>query len=110
MCENCSFSVNFLLLVTYNIICYFRYIILIRNIFFYLKIKYVTSADFYEIRITVTDKFAFSDGTLVVAMVTLQEPYFPKHVFSYINLGNLVLFLEYASLFVTDRTRYENVL
>ena len=65
---------------------------------------------FNEIRNTVTDKFAFCDGTLIVAMVTLQEPYFPKHVFSYINLGNLVLFVEYAGIFVTDRTRYENVL
>ena len=74
------------------------------------KIKYVPSADFYEIRNTVTDKLAFCDGTLIVAMVTLQEPYFPKLVFSYINLGNLVLFLEYAGIFVTDRTRYENVL
>ena len=55
-------------------------------------------------------KFALCDGTLIVAMVTLQEPYFPKHVFSYINLENLVLFLEYAGIFVTDRTRYENVL
>ena len=43
-------------------------------------------------------------------MVTLQEPYFPKHVFACINLGNLVLFLEYAGIFVTDRTQYENVL
>ena len=51
----------------------------------YLKIRYVPSADFYEIRNTVTDKFAFCDGTLIVAMVTLQEPYFPKHVFTYIN-------------------------
>ena len=56
----------------------------------------------------VTDKFAFCDSTLIVAMVTLQEPYFPKHVFSYINLRNLVLFLEYAGIFVTDRTQYEN--
>ena len=72
------------------------------------QIKYVPSADFYEIRNTVTDKFAFCDGTLIVAMVTLQEPYFPKHVFSYINLRNLVLFLEYAGIFVTDRTQYEN--
>ena len=78
-------------------ICYFRYIILIRNIFPHLKIKYVPSADFYEIRNTVTDNFAFCDGTLIVAMVTLQEPYFPKHVFSCINLGTLVLFLEYAA-------------
>ena len=50
------------------------------------------------------------DGTMIVAMVTLQEPYFPKHVFSYINLENLVLFLEYASIFVIDRAQYENVL
>ena len=57
------------------------------------KIKYVPSADFYEIRNTDTVKLAFCDGTLIVATVTLQEPYFPKHVFSYINLGNLVLFL-----------------
>ena len=83
---------------------------LIRNIFPYLKIKYVPSADFYEIRNTVTDNFAFCDGTLIVAMVTLQEPYFPKHVFSCINLGNLVLFLVYAGIFVTGRTQYENVL
>ena len=75
-----------------------------------LKIKYVPSVDFYEIRNTVTDKLAFRDGTLIVAMVTLQEPYFPKHVFTYINLGNLVLYLEYAGIFVTDRTQYENVL
>ena len=75
-----------------------------------LKIKYVPSVDFYEIRNTVTDKLAFCDGTLIVAMVTLQEPYFPKHVFTHINLGNLVLYLEYAGIFVTDRTRYENVL
>ena len=74
-----------------------------------LKIKYVPSTEFYEIRNTVTDKFAFCDGTLIVAMVTLQEPYFPKHVFSYINLPNLVLLLEYAGIFVTDRTQYENV-
>ena len=66
-------------------ICYFRYIILIRNIFPDLKIKYVPSADFYVIRNTVTDKFAFCDGSLIVAMVTRKEPYFPKHVFSYIN-------------------------
>ena len=65
---------------------------------------------FYKIKNTATDKFAFCDGTLIVAMVTLQEPYFPKHVFSYINLGNLVLFPEYAGIFVTDRTQYENVL
>ena len=39
----------------------------------------------HEIRNTATDKFAFCDDTLIVAMVTLQEPYFPKHVFSYIN-------------------------
>ena len=78
------------------------------NIFPHLKIKYVPSADFYEIRNTVTDKLAFYDGTLIVAMVTLQEPYFPKHIFSYINLGNLVLYLEYAGIFVTYRTRYEN--
>ena len=52
----------------------------------------------------------FCDGTLIVAMVTLQEPYFPKHDFSDINLGNLVFFLEYASIFVPDRTQYENVL
>ena len=90
--------------------CYFRYIILIRNIFPHLKIKYVPSADFYEIRNTVADKFAFCDGTLVVAMVTLLEPYFPKYVFSYINLENLVLLLEYAGIFVTDRILYENVL
>ena len=96
--------------VTYNIICYFRYIILIRNIFPHLKIKYVPSADFHEIRNTATDKFAFCDGTLIVAMVTLQEPYFPKHVLSYINLRNLVLLLEYVGIFVTDRTQYENVL
>ena len=67
--------------VTYHIICYFRYIILIRNIFPHLKIKYVPSADFYEIRNTVTDKFAFCDGTLIVAMVTLQELYFPNMSF-----------------------------
>ena len=66
-------------------ICYFRYIILIRNIFPHLKIRYVPSADFYEIRNTVTDKFSFCDGTFIVAMVTLQEPYFPKHVFICIN-------------------------
>ena len=75
-----------------------------------IKIKYVTSADYYEIRNTVTDKIAFCDRTLIVAMVTLQKPYFPKHVFSYINLGNLDLRLEYAGIFVTDRTQYENVL
>ena len=67
------------------------------------------SADFYEIRNTVTDNFAFCDGTLIVAMVTLQESYFPKHVLSCINLRNLVLFLEYAGIFVTDRIQYENV-
>ena len=50
-----------------------------------LKIKYVPSADINEIRNTITDKFACCEGTLIVAMVTLQEPYFPKHVFSYIN-------------------------
>ena len=55
------------------------------NIFPHLKIRYVPSADFYEIWNTVRDKFAFCDGTFIVAMVTLQEPYFPKHVFSYIN-------------------------
>ena len=76
----------------------------------HFKIKYVPSADFYETRNTVTDKFAFCACTLIVAMVTLQEPYFPKHVFSYINLRNLVLFLEYARIFVTDRTLYDNVL
>ena len=52
----------------------------------------------------------FCDGTLIVAMVTVQEPYFPKHVFSYINLENIVLLLEYAGIFVTDRTQYETVL
>ena len=46
-----------------------------------LKIKYVPSADFYEIK-TVTYKFAFCDGTLIVAMVTLQEPYFPNTFFN----------------------------
>ena len=46
----------------------------------------------------------------MVAMVSLQEPYFPKHVFSYINLGRLVLLLEYAGICVTDRTQYENAL
>ena len=65
---------------------------------------------FYDIKNIVTNKFAFCDGILIVAMVTLQEPYFPKHVFSYINLGNLVLFPEYAGIFVTNRTQYENVL
>ena len=84
--------------------------ILYRNIFPRLKIRYVPSADFFEIRNTVTDIFAFCGGTLIVAMVTLQEPYFPKHVFSYINSGNFVIFLEYAGIFVTDRTQYENVL
>ena len=59
-----------LLQVTYSIIFYFRYIILIRNIFPHLNIKYVPSADFYEIRNTVTDKFAFCDGTLIVAIIT----------------------------------------
>ena len=77
---------------------------------FSFKNKYIPSADFDEIKNTVTDKFAFCDGTLIVAMVTLQEPYFPKHVFSYINLGSLVLFLKYAGIFVTDCTQYENVL
>ena len=72
--------------------------------------SFENSADFYEIRNTVTDKFAFCDGTLIVPMVPLQEPYFPKHVFSYINLRNLVLFLEYAGICVTDRTQYENVI
>ena len=96
--------------VRYNKICYFRYFILTRNIFPHLKIKYVPSADFYEIRNTVTDKFAICDGTLIVAMLALHEPYFPKHVYSYINLWNLVLLLEYASICVTDRTQYENVL
>ena len=47
----------------------------------HLKIKYVPSAEFYEIRNTVIDKFAFCDGTLIVAMVTLQEPYFPNMSF-----------------------------
>ena len=65
---------------------------------------------FYEIRYTVTDNFAFYECTLIVAMVTFQEPYFPKHVFSYTNLGNFVLLLEYAGICVTDRTQYENVL
>ena len=67
MCENCSFKSIFCFCdldldvkqVTYNIICYFRYIILIKNIFPHFKIKYVPSADFYEIKNTVTDKFAF---------------------------------------------------
>ena len=81
---------------------------LIRHIFPLLKIKCVPSADLYEIRNTVTDKFYFCDGTLIVDMLTLQEPYFPKHVYSYNNLGNLFLFLEYAGIFVTDSTRYEN--
>ena len=76
----------------------------------YLKIKYVPSADFYEISNTDTDKFPFCDGTLFVAMVKFQEPYFPKHVFSYINLGNLVLFLEFVGICVTDRNHYENIL
>ena len=118
MWQNCSFkSISCfcdldldLQQVTYNIICYFRYIILTRNIFPHLKIRYVPSEDFYKIRNTVTDKFAFCGSTLIVAMVTLQEPYFPKHVFSYINQGNIVIFLEYAGIFVTDRTQYENVL
>ena len=56
---------------------------------------------FYEIRNTVKDKFAFCDGTLIVAMVTLQEPYFPNMSFIY---------KLYAGIFVTDRTQYENVL
>ena len=48
---------------------------------FSLKIKYVPLADFYEIRNKVTDKLAFCDSTLIVAMVTLQEPYFPNMSF-----------------------------
>ena len=67
---------------------------------------YVPSADFYE----TTDIFAVCDGALIVDMKTLQEPYFSKHIFSYINLGNLVLLLEYAGMCVTNHTHYENVL
>ena len=93
--------------VSYNIIPKFRNIILIRNIFPHLKFKYVPRADFYEIRNTATDEFAFCDGTLIVALVTLQEPYFPKHVFSYNNLENFVLFLENAGICVTNLTHYE---
>ena len=81
---------------------------LIRHIFSHLKIKYVPSADLYEIRNTVTDTFSFCEGTLIVAMLTLQEPFLHKHVYSYNNLGNLFLFLEYAGIFVTDSTRFEN--
>ena len=44
--------------------------------------KYVLTLELYEVRNTVTCEFAFCDCTLIVAMVTLQEPYFPKHVFS----------------------------
>ena len=81
-------------------------LLIIRNIFPHLKIKYVPSADFDEIRNTATYKFAFCNATLIVALVSLQEPYFPKHVFSYINLGNPVLFLEYGGICVTDHTQY----
>ena len=74
------------------------------------KLKYVPSVDFYEVRNTVTDKFAFCDGASIVAMVMLQEPYFPNYVISYINLRNIVLILEYAGIGVTDCTQYEKVL
>ena len=65
--------------VSSNTMSYFPNIILIGNIFLHLRIKSVPSADFYEIRNTATHKFAFCDNTLIVAMITLQEPYFPKH-------------------------------
>ena len=69
--------------ISYNIMSYFLNIILISNILYYhLKIKCVHSADLNETRNTATFKFAFCDCTLIVGMVTLQEPYFPKHVFS----------------------------
>ena len=71
--------------VSYNIMSFSPNIILISNIFHRLEIKYVPFADFYEIRNTATHKFAFCDYALIVAMVTLQEPYFPKHVFSQNN-------------------------
>ena len=96
--------------VSYNIISSFWNIILIKNIYPHLIFKYIPSADFNEIRNTTTDKFAFCGDTLIDAMETVQEPYFTKHVFSYNNLSNLVLFLEYAGICVTDRTHYENVL
>ena len=96
--------------VSYNIISSFWNIILIKNIYPHLKFKYIPSADFYEIRNTTTDKFAFCGGTLIDAMETVQEPYFTKHVFSYNNLSNLVLFLVFAGICVADRTHYENVL
>ena len=47
----------------------------------HLRIKYVPSEDFYEIRNTSTYKFALLDGTLIVAMVTLQGPYLPDMSF-----------------------------
>ena len=41
-----------------------------------------------------------------------MEPYFPKHVFSYINLKNLVLFLECKVIFdvtaLTMKMSFEN--
>ena len=66
---------------TNNVTSYFLNIHLICNISPHLKIKYVPSADFYEIRNTATHKFAFCDCTLIVAPVTLQEPYFPNMYF-----------------------------
>ena len=44
--------------------------------------KYVLTLELYEVRNIVTCRFAFCDCTLIVAMVRLQEPHFPKHVFS----------------------------
>ena len=72
--------------------------------------KHVLALEFYEVGNTVTCEFAFCDCTLIVAMVTLQEPYFPKHVFSLIHSGNLVLSREYAHICARDRTHSENFL
>ena len=58
---------------------------MISNICPDLIIKYVSSSDFYEIKNTATDKFAFCDGALIVAMITLQETYFLYMFFSYNN-------------------------
>ena len=84
MCKNHFFYVNFLLLwpwlwqVRYTSMSYFPNIIWISTVFLHLRITSVSLADFYEIRNTATRKFAFCDNTLIVAMITLQEPYFPK--------------------------------
>ena len=66
--------------------------------------KNVLTLELYEVRNTVGCKFAFCDHRLIVAMVTVQEPYFPKHVFhksiqeTLFYLGNMCLYVHGTAL------------